>query len=172
MRTRVHKIGLICGLSLCCLGVSVAVAQSVYKIVDSEGRVTYTDQLPLDGTAGTTTTIKIVPFRRPSQPSVEEPTADASVDPVASVAEPEPKAEPEPEPTPAQARRTGIRQAEAELARAVDDLISGSTFLEGDLVGKSGGGTRPSQQRTERITELEAAVATAQQRLDSLRRQR
>ena len=71
------------------------------------------------------------------------------------------------------ARDAQIAEAKQKLDAAKRALEAGREIREGDRIGLakgSGGTSRPSEQYTERVKQLEDAVANAQRELDDLQR--
>ena len=63
-------------------------------------------------------------------------------------------------------------QAEAELSAAQQTLESAREINEGDTVGSAFGGARPNADWIERLERAEADVVDKQQQLDQIKRQR
>ena len=63
-------------------------------------------------------------------------------------------------------------QAEAELSAAQQTLESAREINEGDTVGSAFGGARPNADWIERLERAEAYVVDKQQQLDQIKRQR
>ena len=63
-------------------------------------------------------------------------------------------------------------QAQAELSAAEQTLESAREINEGDTVGSAYGGARPNADWIERLERAEADVADKQQQLDQIKRQR
>ena len=66
--------------------------------------------------------------------------------------------------------RAEVQAAEAQLQKARDAQQAGQALQPGDLIGKQGGGTRPSLQRTERLRQLDERVKAAEENLERVRR--
>ncbi len=131
-----------------------SMAQTVYKSVDEKGNVSYSENPPAKNKAGkvqSTEELTIDPNQNvmPAQPPLNLPplqtqqhdggSSGADVDDIASA-------------------RAALEEAEARFK-------AGSAAQPGDFIGRAGGGVGPSQQRLQRLQELQREVDAARERL-------
>ena len=132
-----------------------ALAQTLYKLVDKTGKVTYTSEAPKDFN-GTVTRIDVDPnANTATMPKFVPPAATAPSAPGKAAASGEKAATP---------------QEKLERARkALADAIANPGPEDVRRVGNAGGGTRPvfSDDYAKRIAELERGVKEAE---DEVRR--
>jgi hypothetical protein len=132
-----------------------AVAQTLYKLIDKNGKVTYSEKPPKDFDG------KVVPL---------------NIDPNANTATlPKPTARPETESEKVLRQPAGASGDKAQAARdrldaakkALQDAIDNPKEGEVERIGKKGGGTRPvqSEEYQKRIAALEANVRRAEEEL-------
>lgn len=140
------------------LAVGGAVAQTLYKLIDKNGKVTYSEKAPkdfdgkvirldIDTKANTATLPKPAAAPRPeteSEKIIRRPTPAAEADK-------------------AQAARDKLALARRALQDAIDNPAEG----EVQRIGKVGGGTRPvqSEEYQKRIATLEENVRRAEEEL-------
>lgn len=146
-------------LAVCCSG--ALLADTVYKSVDKDGNVTYSQKPPRDGEKARTKELPIDPNQNvvPSDKSAETQALEAQHKARAGSSQGEAAAE-------NQGRREKIAQAEAALQQAEAALAAGQSTQPGDFMGRAGGGVRPTQQREERINSLQEAVDAARANLE------
>ena len=135
------------------------VAQTVYKSVDEKGNVSYSESPPpkgKDGKTRSTTELPIDPNRNvlPAQPPLNLPPRDAGGGAAAS--------------TGAMSREEAAADAKAALEAAEAQLEAGSAVQPGDFRGRAGGGVSPSQQRLQRLEELQREVDRARENLERI----
>ena len=149
-------------VSLCLAG-AAAWAQQVYKSVDDQGKVIFSDKPPAD--AKSVTQVRIEPG--PSEASVREAVerqraiskaagnlgggGGAAVDGQSGQA-------------------SGVQDAKAALAEAERQLDEARQIGPGDRRGTAGGGSRLSEQYRQRVEAAEAIVEAARQRLQQAQR--
>ena len=155
-------------LAIVAMALAPAASAQVYRIVDDEGNVTYTDTPP----AGVESE-EVAPADEAnivdSPDTVEERTPDWIK------ANREERAEAEEAAREAHAEkldrwRDQVDAAEDALAKAEDELAEGRELREGDYVGNAGGGARPSADYLQRVRMLEQQVEDAREALKSIRR--
>lgn len=142
-----------------CALAAAAGAQTLYKLIDRNGKVTYAEKPPKDFDG------KVVPL---------------NIDPNANTATlPKPGAAPRPEteserilrrPAPGSEGADKVQAARARLEaakKALQDAIDNPKEGEVERVGKVGGGTRPvqSEDYRKRLAALEANVRKAEEEL-------
>lgn len=139
---------------------AVAAAETVYRTVDAEGNVSFTDEPP------------------PTGSGVEEITIDAPPPPASRVRQSEQEAQAAiNKANRNQMRREAadeqrsmeLREAEKALEQAQKNLEEAKVVREGDRRGKAGGGTRLTTEYLNRVKAAEKGVEEAQSRLDSFR---
>ena len=143
----------------CC---GFAAAESVYKSVDKDGNVTYSQKPPTTkGDKSRTQEVPIDPNQNVS-PS-EKPSHIESHE-----AEQKSRAAPERSNATNEelSRRERIANAEAAVQQAEAALAAGQETQPGDFMGRADGGVRPTQQRMERINSLQRAVDEAKANLE------
>jgi uncharacterized iron-regulated membrane protein len=139
--------------ALSAVAVSAAWADTVYKSTDKQGHTTYSSQPP-------------------STPAEKSKTVEMQIDPnqnVLPVEHPQIPAYQNQRPSENNTveQQPGSRaEAEAALREAEQALEAGKETQPGDFIGRSGRGVGPSQQRIERINELQDAVDRAKAALD------
>lgn len=151
---------------LLCGGAS---AETVYRHVDAEGNVSFSSEPPAPG----------------EKPKAGEKVEAIEIDPDRNVVAPHVTPETQQleaqererywsqqqiEQQEQQQRNAQIQAAEERLRAAQQAREAGQALQPGDLIGKQGGGTRPSQQRIERLQRLDDDVAAAQENLEQVRR--
>jgi hypothetical protein len=142
------------GVALSLMG-AVAGAQQVYKSVDQQGKVIFSDKPPAD--AKSVTPVEIKPG--PSEADVREAVArERALGQAASqVGKPRAGA--------GQNRTSGVADAKAELAGAERRLDEAKQIGPGDRKGTASGGSRLSEDYRQRVQAAEAAVEKARKRL-------
>lgn len=141
------------------LTIPAALAQPVYKSTDKDGNTTYSSKPPTTAAEkAKTVEVPIDPDRNivPAVPVPNTPQRSAG-DSYSTSGDT------------GQTRAERIAEAEAALRAAEQAFAEGQTARPGDFIGRSGGGVGPSQQRIQRINELQAAVERARQALEELR---
>ena len=136
---------------------SPAWADTVYKSTDANGNTSYSSQPP-------------------TSPAAKAKTVEMNIDPnrnVLPVAPAQPQAYPQSQsPSGTNTGQTAagsVAEAEAALKAAEQAFAAGQVVQPGDFVGRVGGGVGPSQQRIERINELQNAVDQAKAALERAR---
>lgn len=143
------------GITLCLAG-AAAWAQEVYKAVDDQGKVVFSDKPPAD--AKSVTPVKIRPG--PSEADVQEARArERALEKAASEAG-KSRADAK-----QQTEAPEVLDPKAALAEAERRLDEARQVGPGDRKGTAGGGSRLSEQYRQRVKEAEAAVDAARQRL-------
>lgn len=137
------------------------VAQTVYKSIDDKGNVIYSESPPAKGRDGkirSTTELTIDPNQNvmPAQKPLnipplgrQQPGSSQSADGERSHAE-------------------LMAEAQAALEAAEAQLKAGSEVQAGDFIGRAGGGVGPSQQRLQRLEELQHTVDEARENLEKI----
>jgi len=148
-------------MALALVGVADAGAQTLYKLIDKNGKVTYSEKVPkdydgkvipmtIDPNANTATLPKLPPAEKPREAG-EGPTATQG------------KAAP---------RSSGDRVKDArkkleDARKAYENAVNNPAEGEVTRVGNVGGGTRPvfSDSYASRLAGLESAVKQAEEEL-------
>jgi hypothetical protein len=134
------------------------IAQTVYKSVDEKGNVTYSESPPAKtkgSNARSTTEMKIdpnqnvFPAQKPAGVSDQQRLQSQSSDSGRS-------------------RAAEVAAAKAELEAAEAQLKAGTEVQAGDFLGRASGGVGPSQQRLQRLSELQRAVDSAKENLEKV----
>ena len=141
----------------------------VYRVVDEQGNVTYTDQ-PAPGSEQIE---EVAPADEANV--VDSPETVEQRTPDWIKANREERAEARQAAQEAYAEklaqwRAQVDAAEATLAEAKAELVEGRELREGDYVGNAGGGARPSADYLQRIKMLELQVEEARDALRAVRR--
>ena len=153
-------------LSFMMLTTGPSMADAIYKIVDKDGKVTYSSELP------------------ESKNDVE--ITDLDIDPDANVIKPESSQAAErlkqeynqryPVDNSEKQQRESYEQklaaAKNDVKAAKQAMAEGQTVVPGDFIGKSGGGVRPSLQRQSRLESLNKNIETAEENLRKLLKDR
>lgn len=146
--------------ALCSL--SAVAATQLYRSVDAQGNVSFSDQPPASGKAAT----------------VDVSTRDMNILPSEGV-EAEIQRQKQVDQEAAQQRAVDQRewqaryqQAEDELAAAQQALAEAQEIKEGDTVGSAFGGARPSEAWILRLEQAEADVDARRRALQQLKRER
>jgi len=154
-------------LLLPALSVQLLTAEPLYKVVDEEGRVTYTDKPPEESDKAEVTEIPVNPnqnlIKSPSGKSAEQPNKELNQ----RVAEEKDKDQ-----LAREEYEAKLTEAQKALKDAEQALEDGQAAQKGDWLGKKFGGTRPSPQRLERIERLENDIAKAKKHLQSVKKSR
>jgi hypothetical protein len=141
---------------------TAAAASTLYKSVDAEGRVTYSDAPPAKGTAEAIDLpaggVNILPSEGMPEEIERQRQADRQAEQRRAAEQ--------------QAWSERYRRAQDELAAAQRALESARQVQEGDVVGSAFGGARPSADWVERLEQAEADVAQKQRALDGIKRSR
>ena len=151
-------------LALALLSTGTAHAETIYRRVDANGNVTFSSAPPKPGEKAEQ--IEVDPNRNVVAPYITPETQQLEAEERQRYWQKQQQDEQR-----QQDRQTLIEQAEAQLRQAREALDAGKALQPGDLIGKRGGGTRPSPQRNERLHELEAQVKAAEENLEQVRRQ-
>ncbi len=141
----------------------------VYKIVDDEGNVTYTDQ-PAPGSEQVE---EVAPADEANIVDSPETVEGRTPDWIKAKREERAQAQEEAREAHGEALerwREQVDAAEEALARAEDELAEGRALREGDYVGNAGGGARPSADYLQRVRMLEQQVEDAREALKAIRR--
>lgn len=137
---------------------SSALAQTVYKSTDKKTTI-YSDKPPKSGDAKE---ITIDPNQNviPSEKTPEIKSLEQQQKSDYENSRQQGQAE-------ASSRKERVAEAEAQLSAAEAALAAGQQTQPGDFIGKSGGGVRPTAQRSERINDLMDAVDQAKENLEN-----
>ena len=149
------------------IAASAANAQ-VYRIVDDEGNVTYTDTPPPGSTSE-----EVAPAEEANIVDSPETVEQRTPDWIKAKREERANAHEEAREAHAekmQRWREQVDAAEQALAKAEDELAEGRALREGDYVGNAGGGARPSADYLQRVQMLEQEVDAAREALKEARR--
>ena len=157
------------------LTITTAAHAEIYRVIDADGKVTFTDQPP----ANSDDLIETIPDTDPKQNITPSP---------ASLAENQPEWLKEAQEKRAQAAKNQQREQHSQqqknrqdwkraLKAAKADVKEAELMLEigrepthGDFVGNAGGGARPSSAFLKRLTLLEKNLADANRRLLKVQR--
>jgi hypothetical protein len=138
-------------------------ATTLYKSVDEQGNVTYSDSPPTS--ARQTQEIEVgdenlnvMPSESIEQQMREQEAADRQRENQRRAQQ--------------QDWQQRYAQAKAELEQAERDLQQAQEVQEGDMVGSATGGARPNAAWIERLERAEAALEEKQRAFDRIRRQR
>ena len=140
-----------------------ASAETVYRHVDAEGNVSFSSAPPKAGEKAEA--VEIDPNRNVVAPHVTPETQRLEAQERERYWQ-----QKQSETTQQQQRADEVQAAEAQLQKARDAQQAGQALQPGDLIGKQGGGTRPSLQRTERLRQLDERVKAAEENLERVRR--
>ncbi len=144
------------------VGALPSAAQTLYKLIDKNGKVTYADTPPKDFD-GKVIPIDIDPNRnRATLGTPGTPEAERAIGEKVKAND---------------AASSGLKQAQARLETARKDLaVARENPLEGEVerAGKAGGGTRPvfTEAYERRIAALEDAVKAAEDEVQRAQRSR
>jgi hypothetical protein len=141
-------------------------ADTVYKTIDKDGKVTYSSSPGSTDKPGAAKTVE-VPID-PNQnviPSEKSANTKALEQQHHQIQQRNRNAEQHQQDN----REQRVAQAEAALQRAEQALQAGQTAQPGDFIGKKDGGTRPTGQRAERLKALQEAVERAREQLESVK---
>ncbi|NNC55695.1 MAG: DUF4124 domain-containing protein [Pseudomonadales bacterium] len=163
------------------LGLAAAVltplaGAEIYRVIDENGDISFTDKPPADASGASSETVEIdenvqntslsseaIEQRQPEwlreaqeKRQAEEARKRAAAPSKAEIA----------------AWRESLSQAEQRLREAKAAQKQGIVVSEGDFIGKAGGGVRPSQQYFEKLKKLDQDVIDAKSSLDEIRRAR
>jgi hypothetical protein len=159
------KILVSCLISGISYSSSPTLGVELYKIVDSEGRVTYTDKKPGEEQVGSVTRMDVDPeanlIKNESGLPLEERERRLNNQIEQRQAQDEEKRA---------AYKEQLAIAEAAVREAEKSLEAGSVVRAGDFLGKKGGGARPSPQRLERLEKLNQDLQDAKQHLRKIRK--
>ena len=148
----------------------------IYRVVDKQGNVTYTDQPPTDNQHQITQPI----IKSDEEANItDSPEAIADSHPewlkearkkrqLEKKEQQEKLAE-----TKFQQRKqwnTDIKLAKTAVAKAEQALIAGNIVSDGDFVGKAGGGARPSVEYLQRVQRLELELKDAKKALKTFKK--
>lgn len=143
-------------------GLTAAAASTLYKSVDAQGRVTYSDQPPTSGSAEAIAlpadAVNILPSEGLQEEMARQREADLKAQQQRARQQQEWSAR--------------YRAAEDELAEAQRALEQARKIQEGDMVGSALGGARPNAAWVERLEQAEADVAAKQRALEAIKRSR
>lgn len=136
-----------------------AAAETVYRTVDKDGNIIFSDEPPADRSNTEEITIDAPPppadrareSERDAQRAIDRANRDQARRDAAS-----------------EARSVEYRLAEKAVVQAKKDLDAAKKVGPGDTRGKIGGGTRPTVAYLERVEKAKKQLAEAQQKLDSL----
>jgi hypothetical protein len=136
-----------------------AAAETVYRTVDKDGNVIFSDEPPVDRSNTEEITIDAPPppadrareSERAAQRAIDQASRDRARRNAAS-----------------EARTVEYREAEKAVDLAKKDLEEAKVVGPGDRRGKAGGGTRLTIDYLKRVEKAEKKLAEAQQKLDSL----
>lgn len=156
---------------------SVAAKAEIYRVVDKDGKVTYTDQPPKNSDAENI------------QQQVEEAVERNSAQSLETQRENDPdwvkKARDEREKQKVEQQKQqgdyaarkkdwneALKQAKQNLKDAKQAQEKGKEAIEGDFIGKAGGGARPSEQYFNRQKALAEDVDSAEKALKQVRKEK
>lgn len=156
---------------------SIAASAEIYRVVDKDGKVTYTDQPPKNGNAENI------------QQEVEEAVERNSAQSLETQRENEPdwvkRAREEREQQKVEKQKQqddyadrkkawneALKQAKQNLKDAKQAQEKGKEAIEGDFIGKAGGGARPSEQYFNRQKTLAENVESAEKALKQVRKEK
>ncbi len=177
MRTEPTPARLLLASMATCLALSSNLALAdIYRVVDKDGNVTFTDQPPENGNAeniqgrideaverNTTQSLKTQRENDPAwvKDAREEREKKAREDK---------KAEAEAFAAEKKAWQQKLEQAKNNLKEAKAAQKKGEEVIEGDFIGKAGGGARPSEQYYARQLMLEERVIQAEKALKEVKK--
>lgn len=156
------KIRLLCA-ALALLLAGSAAAETVYRHVDADGNVSFSSKPPKTGEKAEAVEIDtnrnvIAPESTPTTERLEAAERERYWQ--------QKQAETQKQ----QESNAQVQAAEAQLRQAREAQQAGQALQPGDLIGKQGGGTRPSAQRSERLQRLDAELKAAEENLERVRR--
>jgi hypothetical protein len=148
-------------LLLCLVLPLLAHGQRVYRSVDAEGNVSFSDQPPADGSTATTMDIELPPgpgsaqreraLRRNEELRTAEQRSDQRRRREQAV------------------RDQALQQAQRELDNAKIALQQAKIHRDSDWQGKAGGGRRLRPEYFERVKRAEQMLEAAQQQVNRIR---
>lgn len=144
--------------ALVVLAIPVASAQTLYKLIDRNGKVTYSEKAPKDFDG------KVVPL------NIDPNANTATLPKPAAAARPETESEKVGRPHATAAAHDKVQPARDKVEaakKALQDAIDNPRESEIERMGKKGGGTRPvqSEDYQKRIAALEENVRRAEEEL-------
>jgi len=156
---------------------SIAAHAEIYRVVDKDGKVSYTDQPPKNGDAENIQHQVEEAVQRNSAQSLET-QRENDPDWVKKAREEREKQKVEQEKqqddyaTRRSAWKEALKQAKQNLKAAKLAQEQGKEAIEGDFIGKAGGGARPSEQYFNRQKMLAENVASAEKALKQVRKEK
>jgi hypothetical protein len=140
-----------------------ASATTLYKTVDEQGKVTYSDEPPAGVTDAQEIEVKdddmnVLPSTHVQDQIEQQQRADKQAENRRAADN--------------QDWQRRYEQAQADLAEAEKALKSAQEIQEGDTVGSAYGGARPNAEWIERLEQAETDVELRRVELDKVKRQR
>lgn len=145
------------------LSLSALAGTTLYKSVDKQGNVTFSDAPPADGSSAQQVEISsdnanVLPSEDVQEQIQQQQQADKQAADRESVAR--------------QDWQARYEKAQADLELAQRTLKDAKEIQEGDTVGSAFGGARPNAEWIERLEQAETDVELRQRELDSIKRER
>lgn len=146
------------------ISVNTLAGTTLYKTVDENGKISYSDQPPVNGAPaeevvveedGITNILPSADLQKQIDQQQRQDKQDADRKGAAD-----------------KAWQQRYRSAQSELEQAQKDLASAKEIKEGDTVGSAFGGARPNANWIENLERAEAEVAEKQDALNKIKRQR
>jgi hypothetical protein len=141
---------------------SAGAQAQVYRSVDEEGNVTFSDEPPPDATA-------VEPVELPPGPTPEQQRRAA--DRAGALIDAAKDAEEDQAQRAAKAGNAAVEDAKAGVDAARAALEAAKVVREGDRVGTATGGSRLRESYLQRVEDAEAVLREAQERLKEARAQ-
>ena len=164
MRTILLQLAFITSLWFA-LGAQPLTAETLYKVVDEDGRVTYTDKPPEESDKAEVTEIPISSdqniIKNPNGKTVEQRNQELNQ---------QIEERKERDKSAIDQYQSNLTSAQKTLQNAEQALESGLIGQKGDWLGKKNGGARPSPQRLSRIESLENNVDQAKKHLQTVKK--
>lgn len=163
-------------LVLCTL-LSIGIAQAeIYKVIDKDGNVSYTDKNP-EGSNAENIQSQINEAEQRNISESPQAISEQLPEWLKESTEKQQQAQQEEKLEQAKIRRDlkeqwqqDYKQAKQKLKKAKKAKIAGAKIIDGDFIGKAGGGARPSEQYLNRQEALAQDVASATKALKQLKK--
>lgn len=161
MRTSKRKPVILILLSFAALTAVPSLADEIYKIVDKDGKVTYSSELPQSTSDVDITGLDIDPDANVIKPESSQAAERLKQEynqryPNNNSGKDQQKVE---------SYKQKLTAAKQAVNLAKKAITEGKTVAPGDFIGKSGGGVRPSLQRQSRLESLNKNLESAEENL-------
>ncbi len=151
---------------------SLPLFAEVYRVVGPDGKITYTDQ---PSTTNEATTIEALPENDPSQNVVLSPKTvlESNPDWIKDAKEERTKkadAQQAKNKDQYNSWKDKIKAAKNAINQAANELEKGKEIVDGDFVGMTKGGARPSAEYLSRVRQLQKALTKAELNLKHVKK--